>query len=161
MENQRLSQFSLFKGISDQDLDQMKDLMEFCSLPADMVLFEQDQRADYLYILLEGEVGILYKPYDGPPSIIARIFPGNVFGWSAALQRKLYSSTALTTQASKVYRIKNRNLTNLCDRCPSTARLFLDRLAQVVFNQADASHEQLQSLLRTKMDINYECEEGI
>ncbi len=161
MENQQLTQFSLFNGLSNHDLDQLKELMELCCLPADMVLFEQGQQADYLYILLEGEVGIQYKPYDGPASIIARILPGNVFGWSAALKRRLYSSTALTTQASKVYRIKNRNLTNLCDHCPQTARLFLDRLAQLIFNQADASYVQLLPLLRTQMDINYKCEEGI
>ncbi|OJX40875.1 MAG: hypothetical protein BGO78_12435 [Chloroflexi bacterium 44-23] len=91
MENHQLIQFSFFQGLSDLELDQLKSMMEFCCLPVDMVLFEQETLANFIYILLEGEVGIEYKPYDGPPSIIARILPGNIFGWPA-FDHRSYSS---------------------------------------------------------------------
>ncbi len=56
MENQQLVQFTFFQGLSDLELDQLKSMMEFCSLPVDMVLFEQESLANSIYILLEGEV---------------------------------------------------------------------------------------------------------
>ncbi len=157
MENQQLVQNSFFQGLSDQELDQLKSMMEFCSLPVDMVLFEQETQANFIYILLEGEVGIEYKPYDGPASIIARILPGNVFGWSAALKRKKYSTSARSLTKSSVYRLETRKLTNLCDQCPATARIFLKRLAGIIANHIEDSDEDMVTLLRMGMDVNNEC----
>jgi CRP-like cAMP-binding protein len=77
----------LFSGFNDQQISQLQHLMEFCSFEADMVLFEQGSKAEYMYILAKGAVTIRYKPYDGPALNVANILPGNVFGWSAALNR--------------------------------------------------------------------------
>lgn len=157
MENIQLSKFSLFNGFSDQQINQLKQLMEFCSLPPDMVLFDQGARTEYLYILLEGEVSIHYKPYDGPSLIISRILPGNVFGWSAALNRDVYSSSAKTNCKCSVYRIKNSQLSGLCSRCPETGALFLDRLASEVSERNENSHQEIHGLLRNGIDVNSEC----
>jgi len=157
MENFRLTQFTLFNCFSDQQINQLKTLMEFCSQPSNMVLFEQGARTDYLYFLLEGEVSIYYKPYDGPSLVIAKIFPGNVFGWSAALNRNAYSSSAITKTECKYLRIKSSNLSGLCNRFPETGTLFLDRLASVISERIENSNQELHLLLRNGIDVNGEC----
>lgn len=157
MENFNLSQFALFTGFSDPQINQLKTLMEFCSQPANMVLFEQGARTIYLYFLLDGEVTIHYKPYDGPSLIIAKIIPGNVFGWSAALNRNTYSSSAITNNDCKFLRIKNSNLTGLCNRFPETGTLFLDRLANVISERIENSNQEIRLLLRNGMDANGDC----
>jgi len=157
MENFRLSQFALFSGFSDLQINQLKTLMEFCSQPANMVLFEQGALTEYLYFLLEGEVTIHYKPYDGPSLIIARITPGNVFGWSAALNRNAYSSSANTKTDCKFLKIKSSNLTDLCNRFPETGTLLLDRLASVISERIENSNQEIRLLLRNGMDVNGEC----
>jgi len=160
MENHQLIQFSFFQGLSDLELDQLKSMMEFCCLPVDMVLFEQETLANFIYILLEGEVGIEYKPYDGPPSIIARILPGNIFGWSAALKRKKYSTSARTLTTCSVYRIETRKLTNLCDQYPAIAHVFLDRLAGVITDHFESPGDDMAMLLLKSMVGKNECQEG-
>ena len=95
--------------------------MTFCSFSKDMVIFEQGNKAEYIYILVKGEVAISYKPYDGQPIVVARIHPGNVFGWSSsALNRDTYSSAALAVVESEAIRINARSLQTLCDTCPNT-----------------------------------------
>jgi CRP-like cAMP-binding protein len=154
MENDQLFQLAIFNGFSEQQLNQLIHLMEFCSLPADMVLFEQGMPAEYLYILLEGEVAIHYKPYDGPPLVIAKVAPGGVFGWSAALNRRLYSSAAKTTKACSAFRMKSCAFSNLSEHCPETGVLFLDHLASAISERMEHSHQEMVLLLRSGMDTN-------
>lgn len=157
MKNHQLAQFSFFQGLSEHEIERLKSMLELCSLPADMVLFEQDHDANFLYILMEGEVGIEYKPYDGPTDIIARVLPGNVFGWSAALNRKKYSTSARTLKNSSAYRIETTSLTNLCDCSPDTAHVFLKRLAGVIAEHIEASPEELLVFLRASLKLQDEC----
>lgn len=153
----QLTDLDLFKGLKKSQLDQLKHLMEFCSFPADMVIFDQDANADYLYILVKGEIAIRYKPYDGPPLIISRIFPGNVFGWSSALNREFYNSAAISVVESDALRIKGINLQNLCDTCPVTGAIFMDRLAGVISERIKHSHHEILALLSNGMDTQSEC----
>ena len=157
MENFRLTQFALFSDFSDQQINQLKTLMEFCSQPSNMVLFEQGAQTEYLYFLLECEVTIHYKPYDGPSLIIARIIPGNVFGWSAALNRNAYSSSAITKTDCKFLKIKSSKLTGLCNCFPETGTLFIDRLASVISERIENSNQEIRLLLRNGIDVNGEC----
>jgi CRP-like cAMP-binding protein len=147
----------LFTGFNEQQLTQLQHLMEFCSFDADMVLFEQGSKAEYLYILTEGSVTIRYKPYDGPALNVANILPGNVFGWSAALNRFTYSSGAITAENSKAIRIRRDDLQTLCQRYPQTGALFIDRLASVISERIKNAHHEILAMLRDNMDINSEC----
>ena len=156
MENYQLTQFALFNGFSDHQLFQLKQVMEFCSLPADMVLFEQGSLAEHLYILLDGEVAIYYKPYDGPSLVIAKVLPGYVFGWSAALNRKGYSSSAKTVRDSTAFRIKKNTFSSLCDHCPDAGTLFLDHLASAISERIENSYPEMLLILRNGMDRNCE-----
>ena len=106
--------------------------MEFCSFPANMVIFEQGDRADNFYILTVGEIVLSFKPYDGPSLVISKITPGGVLGWSAALRRAVYSASALTNSEVNSFRIKASNLQILCKNDPETGALFLDRLVGVI-----------------------------
>lgn len=157
MENHQLAQFSFFQGLSELEIERLKNMLELCSLPAGMVLFEQDTEARFLYILLDGEVGIEYKPYDGPAAIIAKILPGNVFGWSAALNRKKYSTSARTLKICSAYRIETTSLTQLCERCPNTARVFLERLAGVIAEHIESSPQELVAFLKAGLKLQDEC----
>lgn len=157
MDYSQLTQLDIFKGLKSSQIDQLKPLMTFCSFSEDMVIFEQGNIAQYIYILTKGEVAISYKPYDGPPIIVARIYPGNVFGWSSALNRDSYSSAALAVVESEAIRIKGSSLHTLCEICPNTGAIFLDRLAGVISERIRHTHHEILALLSNGMDTESEC----
>jgi CRP-like cAMP-binding protein len=157
MDTAKAFNLPLFSGFNEQQLSQLKHLMEFCSFNPDMVLFEQGSKAEYLYILVSGSVTIRYKPYDGLAINVANILPGNVFGWSAALNRLTYSSGAFTVEDSETIRLKRTDLQTLCQRFPKTGALFIDRLASVISERIKNSHYEILAMLQNNMDINSEC----
>ena len=157
MDYLQLTQIDIFKGLNRSQIEQLKPLMTFCSFSKDMVIFEQGNKAEFIYILAKGEVAISYKPYDGQPIVVARIHPGNVFGWSSALNRDTYSSAALAVIESEAIRINGRSLQTLCDTCPNTGAIFLDRLAGVISERIRHTHHEILALLSNGIDTDSEC----
>jgi len=159
MFRQELKDFPLFQGFSEDQIEWLAEQFEVLSFSSNTVIFEQGQSADHLYILSSGKVIIRYKPYDGPPLKVASIFPGGVFGWSAALGRHVYTSTALASEESETYRISGLSLSTLCEKCPDTGAILLQRLAQAV-NERQQSLEtetEILGILRTSIDKKGDC----
>jgi CRP-like cAMP-binding protein len=154
MFRQELSSLDLFKGLNHQQIDLLNSLWEFCHFPENKVIFEQGQTTDFLYILTCGSVDVQYKPYDGPPMVIAYIIPGGVFGWSAALGREAYTSSAIAREESQAYRISSVQLHKLCSQHPDTGIILLDRLAGAIAERLDSTHTQIFAILQRGININ-------
>lgn len=148
------AQFTLFSGMDSTQINQLLPFMVECHFPKDTVIFAQGQPADNLYILLSGEVYIHYKPYDGPPLTVARIYSGGIFGWSAAMRREIYTSAAITTQDCLSFRLRHTDLQTLYTQYPETGKIFLDRLAGGIAERLRSTHTQVLKILTEGFEIN-------
>lgn len=154
MNKEELSQIPVFSGLTNEQLDQVIPLMEACRFAQDYTIFHQGERADYLYILLKGEVLIQYKPYDGPPLVISHIDPQGIFGWSSTLGRSTYTSAAITSSEVEVFRIGSRQLSWLCQLFPRTGVILLNRLAYIISQGLNETQSQVFDMLRQGVFIN-------
>jgi CRP-like cAMP-binding protein len=153
MYRQELAQKSLFKDLSPADLHELEPLLEPVDFPHNRVVFEQGRNADYLYVLLEGEVVVNFKPYDGPELTVGHIRPGGVFGWSAILGRQVYTSIALAAVESSAIRIRGAELRELCERKPLTGLAILEKLAAGIAERLNSTHNQIYTMLVESMDL--------
>lgn len=153
MFRQGLAQKSLFKDLSPVDMDILEPLFEPVCLPQNQVIFELGKIAEYLYILLEGEVVVNFKPYDGPELTLGRIHPGGVFGWSAILGRQFYTSIALAAVESSAIRIRGAELRELCEKRPQTGLAILGKLADGIAERLNSTHNQIFTMLVKSMDL--------
>jgi len=101
-----------------------------------------------MYLVISGEIAINYKPEDGSSITMARVGPGGVVGWSAALGNRLYTSSAVCTVYTQMLRVRGADLRNLCQQYPETGILILDRLATVIAERLRNTHEQVIALLK-------------
>jgi CRP-like cAMP-binding protein len=138
----------LFQDLSPAQRDALRPLFAPCDCYGETVLFQQGEFAEYLYLVVMGEVLISYKPDDGPPITVARVGPGGVVGWSAALGNRLYTSSAACTIYTQMLRVCGNDLRNLCRQDPETGVIVLDRLATVIAERLRHTHEQVISLLK-------------
>jgi CRP-like cAMP-binding protein len=137
----------IFQGLTPQQIQQLRPIFIPCDCYMGTNLFEQGDPAEYLYLVAEGEVTIRYKPEDGPPIIIARIKPGGVVGWSAALGNRFYTSAAVCSDSAQLVRVRARDLRRLYEVYPDTGILVLDRLASVIAERLLHTHDQVMALL--------------
>jgi CRP-like cAMP-binding protein len=136
-----------FKNLSKEDVELLSKKFSPVSFPADTVIFSQGDHAKHLYILLSGQVSIRFKPHDGEIIPVSDISPGDVFGWSAALGRDVYTSCAVTTSDSEALSIQGKDLRDLCKTHPETGVLILERLAAVIAERLKNTHQKVVELL--------------
>lgn len=153
------TQLAIFNGLTSGQLSQLEPFFERVQFKAGQIVFDQGSDANYLYILLTGKVEVVYKPYDGPPLTVARINDGGVFGWSAALGREAYTSAAISTENGEAIRLSAANLHRLCEQSPQIGSAFLDRLAGVIAERIQNTHDQVLAILTQGMDTNSDCQE--
>ena len=92
-----MDQFNLFDGLTPDQRQLLRPMFVPCDGYSGTVLFEQGDPAEHLFWVVVGEVTINYKPDDGAAITVARVRPGGVVGWSAALGSRAYTSSAACT----------------------------------------------------------------
>jgi CRP/FNR family transcriptional regulator len=152
MFRQEFARLPIFAGLDCSQIRELEPFLFECALKKDKIIFEQGQVAEYLYILLSGEVAVNYKPYDGPLLTVARIEPGGVFGWSAALGRDAYTSGAIALEESVAYRLRGDSLPVLCVKHPETGKIWLERLTSVIAERLRSTHGQVLEILSQGKD---------
>jgi len=157
MFRQDLAQLSIFQGMASAELNAIDPMLELVRFRQGELIFEQGHEADFLFILLSGEVEVKYKPYDGPPLTVARIFPGGVFGWSAALGRDAYTSSSLAAADGQAYKLSGCELRALCEREPDLGADLLNRLASAIAERLNSTHTEIVNILTHGLDSNGNC----
>jgi CRP/FNR family transcriptional regulator, cyclic AMP receptor protein len=157
MLKQESTHLSIFEGFGQAELALINPLLEAVSFKKEEIIFEQGQLAVYLFILLRGEVVVRFKPYDGPSLDVTHIFAGGVFGWSAALQRGSYTSSAIALEDGLAARIRGDKLRHLCETHPDIGVIVLERLASVIAERLRSTHAKVLSMLTEGMDLNDNC----
>ncbi len=137
----------LFRDLTPQQIHLLRPMFIPYSCYTGTVLFEQGTPAEHLYLVVEGEVTIRYKPDDGPAIVIAHVKPGGIVGWSAALGNRVYTSAAICSNCVQLVRVRSRDLRYLCNVYPDTGILILDRLASVIAERLHNTHDQVMELL--------------
>jgi CRP-like cAMP-binding protein len=153
MRKRQLFNLTHFRGLTAEQQEQILACVRLCHFDAGSVLFNQGDSAHSLYILDSGRVEIVYKPFDGTHLSVTQIHSGDVFGWSAALGRSSYTSTARAKMESTAYRIARRDLRCLCQTTPETGMVLLDRLTLSIATRLKCTHAEVMNILNQGMEL--------
>jgi CRP/FNR family cyclic AMP-dependent transcriptional regulator len=148
MDDKDYTNLFLFQDLSPEHLDLLQPLFVLCEFTADSVLFEQGDPAENLFAVVSGEVVVNFKPDDGPSIVVARVLPGSIVGWSAALGSRRYTSSGVCTTLTRLLRVRGDDLRKLCLQHPITGAVFQDRLATVIAERLHSTHDLVLSLLQ-------------
>jgi CRP-like cAMP-binding protein len=143
-----LMNLPLFQGLTPDQVAQLQPLFTPCEYSVDTTIFQQGEPAEHLYVVLTGEVVVMFKPEDGPALIVGRVQPGGVVGWSAALRSRNYTSAALTCEETRLLRVSGADLRSICEQQPNIGQTLLDQLAGIIAERLRSTHPQVLELLR-------------
>ena len=153
MKQVKLERLPLFKGLNPIQMEYMHSLFIACQDSEGSTLFKQGGAADYLYVVVDGEIDIRYNPDDGPELTVTKVRSGGVVGWSAALGNQVYSSSAICLTDCTLLRVHSTALYDFCIEHPETGRLIVERLAAVIAERLRNTHRHVISLLNKGLRI--------
>ncbi len=148
MDRDLIDNLPLFQGLTSEQLARLEKIFLPCDYYAGTTLFEQGSPAEFLFVVVMGDVVVNFKPDDGPMILVSHVEPGGIVGWSAALGSRLYTSGASCTTYTQLLRVRGSDLRQLCNQHPSTGVLVLERLATVIAERLNSTHALVMSLLK-------------
>jgi CRP-like cAMP-binding protein len=142
-----VNRVTILKGLDVDQIELLKPLFEKFSCSPSTVIFQQGEKAEFLYLLIDGKVDMSFKPYDGIPITVSHVGKGGLFGWSAVLGSDKYTSTAVAIELVNAIRVHGSELRRFCQEYPEAGKDILERLADGVSFRWKDAHKQVQSIL--------------
>lgn len=156
MQDEVFNRLAIFHGMTPDQINTLRPFFVPCSYSSETVIFEQGNLTDFIYLVLDGEISIFYEPEDGPEMLVATVGPGGVVGWSAAIGRPTYTSSAVCIKNCEILRIRGDDLYELCVKYPETGRVVVERLAAVIAERLQNTHHHVISLLEQGLRLRRE-----
>ncbi len=152
MNLEKYAELAFFTGLDTREIQLLEPFFAPQTWVAGTTVFEQGNYAEYVYLVVHGEVAIRYKPDDGSIMTVTRVQDGGIFGWSAAMNNPTYTSGAVCMLDSEILRIRGTDLRALCEKHPELGKVILNRLAGVVAERKQSQQQlQLKTMLANGM----------
>lgn len=157
---QTIPKIPLFEDLTTEQLAALQELFEPVHYAPGAVILERGEPAIYLYLMIQGEAVIHYKPYDGPSIVLSRLRAGDVFGWSAVVGGRYYTSTIVSDSELDAIRAKGNDLLCLLKRNPETGKIVMERIARSVSPRWKDARKQVEALLGSRYEkgVAHDCE---
>jgi len=150
-----------FKGLDDQELEEVAGLTEFRTFPPNHVLCQEGAYEGVLYIVADGNIIISQKLMEGEAEWILRVGGrGDVVGEMALIQSAPRAATVRTTTECTVLEMEKEDFETILSRSPRMAidliRITLDRIRandQRMIADLQKTNKVLRQLDRNKLEF--------
>jgi len=108
-----LQNFRCFEDLSVEQRDAVAKLAEAECFYPEHILFNENAPGEYLYLLVEGEIEVLYAIGEEGPSRVDQMSAGDIVGCSALVPPYKYTSTTRSLTKIDVLVIETKALREL------------------------------------------------
>ena len=144
-----LRKYIFFGFLKDAEFETVAMYADEVSFKAGEKVFEIDTSADYLYLLLDGDIELHYSVVDSLVSdkskdfFVGDIDPGEAFGLSALLAPFTYTASCIATKESKAIKVDAKKLLALADENPKLGYAMMTKLAETAFERLGVVRSEL------------------
>ena len=144
---ERLESHEVFSMLRPEQVDAISDASETVRFSEGATVYSQGGQANYIYVVLEGEV-TLWLPGKGSVSVpIDQVTPGVMFGACMCFDIDTYSTTAQATRESRLLKIDALALRDLMDEDHRMGSVLQRRMSGVYFKRYVETMRKLQSIV--------------
>jgi CRP-like cAMP-binding protein len=144
---ERLESHEVFSLLRPEQVDSIHDASQVVRYSEGATVYSQGENADYIYVVLEGEV-TLWLPGKGGVSVpVDQVTPGVMFGACKCFDIETYSTTAQCTHESRILKIDALALRDLMDDDHRMGSVLQRRMSGVYFKRYVETMRKLQSIV--------------
>ena len=138
-----IKQSDLLLGTSMDFVKKIMDISRMISHEKGDVLFQENDRARYFYILLNGRVKLSVGK--GGQVVYDVKQNGEAFGWSSLIGRDVYSASAECVEPTKLLVTDRKNLGKVLEEDPANGIIFMKQLAATLGNRLLETYKMIPS----------------
>lgn len=147
---------SFFDGFSPAQLKLLRTIFLPYDCAEGEMLFKQNDPAENIFLVVRGAVNIVFKPEDAPELIVAKVTSDGVIGWSAAIGRPTYTSSAICKTNCRLLKLRHQDLHDFSVSYPEIGNLVLEHLADLISERLRNTHSQVMDLLLQGLHLRVE-----
>ncbi len=130
-----LKHYSFFRGLDDEELEQVSDISHRRSLTVGEICQTEGQASDYINVIAEGRVGTVVRipniTYNSAEIVLDTLRPGELLGWSALIRGTPWS-TLRVLEPTEIIQIEAQTLLDLCERYPHIGFIVMKNLSSLI-----------------------------
>lgn len=142
-----LHRIPIFDGLTDDELARVDACCKEIEFEANQRIFADGEKADFLFVVLEGRVDLRFEvpgKESSPEDNITSVRQAQTFGWSALLQSPIYSLSAYcATARCRVLQASRQCLLGLFEEDASMGYRVMGNVAEVIRMRFHQLQEEL------------------
>lgn len=143
LKNELLKGVDLFSALDDTQLDVMAAMViEKSFRKGEIILHEDDDSSQSLFIIAKGEVKVVLTAEDGREAILASLKEGEFFGEMSLLDGEPRSATVRAVEDSRLLTIRREEFLNVMRKQPDLSLTLLGEMSR----RLRKSNRQISSL---------------
>ena len=124
-------------------VEQISKISKLRSFKKNEALFDEDQLADNLYLIVSGKVLLEVCTVETGCKPILNVGRGELLGWSSLVDEGRYTARAVAVEPVQAVQIDGRQMEALCDSDPSFGYVFLRRAMMALAKRLNETWRQL------------------
>ncbi len=147
-----LRRYPFFSHLDEASLKAIAMLASEVSYVSEQRIFEADQPADGLFILLEGGVDLQYvvlnpnKPGERREFFVGEVNTGEAFGISGLIEPYCYTTAAVANAPTRAIRIEAEGLRTLCNSDVKVAAVIMRNVAKAAMGRLHDTRVNLAAI---------------
>lgn len=138
----------IFEYLRPDELDALSGSAETLCFKAGDTVYESGAKADYLYVVLSGQVALRLPGKKGVNILIDQVTCGDIFGSCVACTMDYYTLSAQCTADSRLLRIEAAALKELLDKDLRMGYAIQCEISQIYFKKYIETMEKLQAVVK-------------
>jgi len=133
-EKLNLREIELFAGLTDSQFDELKGLMTVKEYKKGSNLFQTGEKAEDIFVLLDGKVSIQVKLSSRPEiiDIVMLSKKGQLIGWSGLMGESYYTASGICQEASTLLQINGQEFMNVLLADKEASFMVLQKIMAVI-----------------------------
>jgi len=143
---EQLRRYPFFCCISEDALKEAAMISDEMTAEAGKTLFSEGDRADTMYVLVDGEVDIKYTLGNGEQRTIDTLVAGDIVVWSTLVEPYRCTANGVARRACKLISINGPKLRELCEKNHDLGYRLLISVTQLLAARLDGARVQLATV---------------
>lgn len=141
-----LRQYAHFSNLAPESLEKLASIADEQTVAAGETIFAESDPAEYLYLIVRGEVNLACELGSGELRVVDTLADGELIGWAAFVEPYRCRTLAKAVKDTHLLRIQAAGLRNFCNADYALGKQLLTQVAQMLSSRLNSARVQLAAV---------------
>lgn len=141
-----LRQYTHFAHLSPEALEKLASIADEQAVAAGQTIFAESDPAEYLYLIVRGEVSLACELGSGELRVVDTLVDGELAGWAAFVEPYRCHTLATAVKDAHLVRFHAAQLRSFCDADRALGHQLLTHVAQMLASRLKSARVQLAAV---------------